>query len=350
MYTVPPPQPKVKKQGQLSMKQINQYFEDGFVIVPSFFKLEELKPVMDAIEECVDIVAVNLHKAGKIKDKVESVGLYQRLTLLESQFPGTAVLLHKQGYLPVAFRNLWANDRLLNAVEQFIGPNIAGHPVWNLRTKTPVNEQATVPWHQDNAYLDETCLTTHQLTAWIPLIDANIINGCMQVVKGGHRLGKTATHTCCAGNTWYVDLAEEEMEKTLGVNMKTDVVTCEVPMGGVLFLNNCIPHRSLENYSKKIRWSLDLRWQRPNESNGFHGLKKCILMRTSENPNHVIDWEGFATLNRTKLQMENVSGPYDPFDTTIHGPWMKRWEITHPNKHTESMKTGGSSWHSHVKA
>ena len=73
-----------------------------------------------------------------------------------------------------------------------------------------------------------------------------------QVVSGGHRAGVTATHTCCAGDTWYVQLAEEELEKMLGVDMKSDVVTCEVPFGGVLFMNNAIPHRSLENVSDKV--------------------------------------------------------------------------------------------------
>lgn len=80
------------------------------------------------------------------------------------------------------------------------GPEIAGHPVWNLRCKTPDQEQATVPWHQDAAYLAEEagtlrCLlfgaltrawlsqasTVLQPTAWIPLIDATVKNGCMQV-------------------------------------------------------------------------------------------------------------------------------------------------------------------------
>jgi len=27
----------------------------------------------------------------------------------------------------------------------------------------------------------------------------------------------TATHTCCAGGTWYVDLAEEEMDHSFKV-------------------------------------------------------------------------------------------------------------------------------------
>lgn len=83
----------------------------------------------------------------------------------------------------------------------------------------------------------------------------------MQVLRGGHRSGIVGTHNCCTGNTWYVELPIEEMEKTLGipVNEKT-VATCEVPFGSILLLNNLIPHKSTENYSQNIRWSLDLRW------------------------------------------------------------------------------------------
>ena len=48
-----------------------------------------------------------------------------------------------------AFRALWSNPRLLNIMEQLLGTeDIMGHPVWNLRTKTPQNEATTVPWHQ----------------------------------------------------------------------------------------------------------------------------------------------------------------------------------------------------------
>ena len=33
-------------------------------------------------------------------------------------------------------------------MEQIIGPDIAGSPNWNLRTKCPKNEASVVPWHQ----------------------------------------------------------------------------------------------------------------------------------------------------------------------------------------------------------
>ncbi len=97
---------------------------------------------------------------------------------------------------------MWSCPVLLDVAEQILGPDVAGHPVWNLRTKTPNQEQATVPWHQDIAYLDESCWSTLQLTAWIPLLDATVQNGCMQVMRGGHRTGRAAHHTCCVGGTW----------------------------------------------------------------------------------------------------------------------------------------------------
>ena len=338
VYNTPPATIKIKKPGQLSQQQIEQFFHDGFLLVPRFFTNEEMQVVVAAVEECVDVLADKLYRGGKIKDKCEKAGFYQRLWMLEQQYKGSAVIMIKFGYLPPGFRALWSNERLLNVVEQLIGPNIAGHPVWNLRTKTPQNEQTTVPWHQDNAYLDPSSLNTLQPTAWIPLLDATVETGCMQMVKGGHRLGKTAAHTCCAGGTWYVDLEEKEMENSLGVDLEKDIVTCEVPFGGMLLLNNCIPHRSLENFSDKVRWSLDLRWQDPEKPNGFHDLKECILMRKEGDPNYKIDWEEFAALDRTMLQNQAMGFSADEFDATIHGPWMKRWPITHRNKHTKSLE------------
>ncbi|XP_070577373.1 uncharacterized protein [Ptychodera flava] len=348
IFTKIPPQSQEKKAGQLDEAQLKQFFEEGYTLVPDFFSREELQPVRDAVADCVDRLANKLYDAGKITKKHQDAGLFKRMTLIEKQFPGAAVLLHKTGWLPQAFRDLWSDQKLLNVVEQFIGTEIAGHPVWNLRVKVPQNEEATVPWHQDSAYLDSDALKVLQPTAWIPLLDTNEHNGCMQVAKGGHRSGILGKHVCCAGGTWYVDLTEEEMEKTLNVNMKEDIVTCEVPYGGVLFINNLIPHRSLQNYSEDIRWSLDLRWQLPHLSNGFYGLKGNVLMRTKEDANLVIDFDSFDKVDRHKeaCKPEDKDDEAE-FDTTIAGPWMLRWEMVHQNRHTAKLQEASdpTTWH-----
>ena len=81
---------------------------------------------------------------------------------------------------------------------------------------------------------------------------------------------------------------------------------CPAIFSGVLFLNNCVPHRSLENHSDKIRWSLDLRWQDSNLPNGFFGLKDNVVMCKEGDPGYEIDWTSFANVDRTQLQEKDV--------------------------------------------
>ena len=82
-------------------------------------------------------------------DLYKECGFYQRLIKIDADFPGANVILHKLGVLPEALCNIWSNERALNLAEQILGSaDIAGNPVWNLRTKTPNNEATTVPWHQ----------------------------------------------------------------------------------------------------------------------------------------------------------------------------------------------------------
>ncbi|XP_005105567.1 uncharacterized protein LOC101849867 isoform X4 [Aplysia californica] len=343
-----PEQPAEPKPGQLPNVQIKQFFEKGYLIVPEFFKKEELDACRKDIEKLVEDLAQWLYKAGKIKDLHKDKSLFQRLTHLEKEFPGTNVILHKQGKLAQSFQALWSNERLLNVVEQLIGPEIMGHPVWNLRTKTPQNEATTVPWHQDSAYLDNESYSVLQPAAWIPLLDANENNGCMEVVSGGHLTGKIARHTCCWGNTWYVELSEKDIEDSLEVTVAKDKVLCEVPYGGMLLINNLIPHRSLNNLSNDIRWSLDLRWQRPDKPVGFYGLKQGIMMRSKKNPIKEIDWNSFNSVDRHTKADEELKGKEDEdeFDTTIVGPWMKKWEMTHTNRHTARLTDETlASWH-----
>ena len=128
------------------------------------------------------------------------------------------------------------------------------------------------------------------------------------------------------------------MTNTLGVDLEKDIVTCEVPMGGVLFLNNCIPHRSLENRSDKVRWSVDLRWQDPSKPNGFYGIKECVPMRKANDPTYQVDWETWAATDRYGIDVNSDKLVEDEFDTTIHGPWMKRWEIVNHNRHVLSLE------------
>ena len=161
----------------LTKTQIDQYQSEGYLLLTNFFEEAELNAVESDINGLVEELAAKLERRGKLKNTHQDKSFHTRLTALEEDCPGASVKLHTQGILTAEIARLWSTPKLLDLVETFIGPNIVGHPVWNLRSKTPLNPLATVPWHQDCAYLSPESRRTLQPTAWIPLIDANHENG-----------------------------------------------------------------------------------------------------------------------------------------------------------------------------
>jgi hypothetical protein len=345
VYTRIPPQPKEKKPGQLTQEQVKQFFDLGYVQVDNYFDIEkELEPVKKNIDEQVDILANKLFEAGKIKDKHEGAPHHERLTLIEKEFPGSTVLLHKINTSTDYFRKLWGSEKLLNMAEQLVGPNISGHPVWNLRPKTPQTQNHDVPWHQDSGYLEACADQTLIVTAWIPLLDSNEKNGCLEMIPNVHKQNKVGPHKGCWENTWYIYMTKEDTQDAFGVDVEKDAVLCRVPYGGMLLFNNLLPHRSLPNLSNEIRWSLDLRWQDSSLPTGF-SVKPPILLRHNDKPDLVPDWDTFDNCDRHVVVEKSRQ---DWFDTAINPQmWMKRWPLVHENKHTAAWKREEEFKHRH---
>ena len=305
----------------LSRAQVEQYFEDGFLIVEDLLTEADLRPVMAEIDGIVDDVANRLRDAGKIKDTHAELDLFHRLAALEREWKGAAVLIHINGWLGPQLARLWSSPKLLDIVEQFIGRDIGGHPVWNIRSKTPTTRLMTVPWHQDTAYLASGVERTLQPTAWIPFLDANPTNGAIQVVRGGHKPGRVMRHrlenTVGDRGSWYLYIDEADLPPG-------DIVTCDMRFGSVLFLNQLVPHRSLENHSNMVRWSVDLRWQDPRLPSGDQGGAGLIVMRKADDPNFIVDWDAWAARQREAYERQRgLSG--DKLSTAVSGQWMDRW-------------------------
>jgi ectoine hydroxylase-related dioxygenase (phytanoyl-CoA dioxygenase family) len=89
----------------------------------------------------------------------------------------------KSHYLFTWVDDLMRNDRILDAVEDLIGPNILcwGSIFWIKEPHTP----SYVGWHQDLQYwgLD----TDDLVNVWVALAPASEAAGCMSVLPGSHR-------------------------------------------------------------------------------------------------------------------------------------------------------------------
>lgn len=344
-FNQPPHPVSGTKPGQLPYADIQRFFDEGYLVVRDFFSRHELDPCRRDIETMVEQLAQKLYAAGKVKSLYSDHGLFQRLTKLEQDFEGANILLFKHQKMPQSFQALWSHERLLNVLEQVLGPEIAGHPSWNLRPKTPFSEATNIPWHQDSAYMSNESYDHVIATAWIPFLDATPDNGCLQMARRGHKVGKVARHTCCQGPTWYVTLQEDEMRDTLGVKLEEDVRVEPVEYGGFVLFHNLTPHRSLPNVSGDVRWSVDLRWQSPRHDFGFYGIQQGLLLRSPGQPDLQPAWEEFLKVDRKAVWQkrhqaaEQVEEVVDPeFDTRVTGPWIGKWEIINHNRHTQAFK------------
>ena len=304
----------------LSGDQLQHYEDHGFVMVEGLLTTDDLQPAIDEIEAHVGALADALFDAGHIPETYAGRGFFQRLAVMERAYGGAAALFHISGLLGRGIASLWSSPKILAIVEQLIGPDIAGHPVCNVRSKTPQTALMTVPWHQDTAYLLPGVEGTHQPAAWIPFLDVTVETGCLEVKRGAHKAG-VFTHRIerevANPRSWYLYIPEEELADY-------ETVRCEMALGSVLIINQLIPHRSLENLSERVRWSVDLRWQRPDEATGWEGYLDLLEMRRGDDPAFRPDWEGFFAQRARAFEGFRNPGA-DSFDVNVEGPWIERW-------------------------
>lgn len=104
------------------------------------------------------------------------------------------------------------------------------------------------PWHQDHAYFN-LALDTPIVGVWIPFEHATPENGCMHVIKGGHRQGPRIHFK---RRDWQI--------------CDTDVPTggrVAVPMapGDVLVFDGKLPHGTPINRTDQIRWAVQFHYR-----------------------------------------------------------------------------------------
>ena len=93
------------------------------------------------------------------------------------------------------------------------------------------------------------CFSTIWFSCWIALNRADKKNGCMQVLKGSHHVGRI-DHVVYSGQ----NCAEPERVEQLLKNL--ELVYCELEAGSAMFFHCNTLHRSDANTSERNRWNL----------------------------------------------------------------------------------------------
>lgn len=216
---------------QLAPEQVKSYHNDGFLVVRNFCTADESNRLLStALQD--DAMRTNA------LDLNDQSGKKTRLSLWFT--PGNDVF----GYLT-------RSERIVNSVAQLLD---SPAPVCHFHSKLMQKEPkvgGAWEWHQDYGYWykNQFMFPDQLISVMVALTTANKENGCLQVIKGSHKLGRV-NHGFAGeqvgADMVMVDNALKSME----------LVYVELQPGDALFFHSNILHRSEANLSNHPRWSI----------------------------------------------------------------------------------------------
>ncbi len=216
---------------KLNREQVSSFFKDGYIIVKNFCNKAEVdRMYATAIED--DAMTKN---ALLLNDQT---GRKTKLSLWFT--PGNDVF----GYLT-------RSEKMVNSVARLLDSDA---PVCHFHSKLMQKEPrvgGAWEWHQDYGYWykNQFMFPDQLVSVMVALTTANKENGCLQVIKGSHKLGRV--NHGFAGEQVGADMT------MVNNALKTmEHIYVELEPGDALFFHSNILHRSEANLSDHPRWSI----------------------------------------------------------------------------------------------
>jgi len=215
---------------RLSASQKAQYDQDGYLIVRNFLNPEEVSLLYGLATG--DTVLRN--NAFEFKDQS---GKHTKLTLWFTPGDDTFGLFTR-------------SERMVDAAQTLLGEGEVCHFHSKLMQKEPKTGGAW-EWHQDYGYWYKNgfLYPDAMFSIMTALTEATEQNGCLQVLKGSHKMGRF--EHLFAGEQQGADMPF--VEEALKMCEKVYV---ELNPGDILFFHSNLLHMSEANLSDKPRWSL----------------------------------------------------------------------------------------------
>jgi len=279
----------------LTGDQIHSFHEQGYLCLEQVLAAADLEPLIAEFTAIVDREARTLRAQGLIDSLFEECGFDTRLAKITKQSPAAFRTLFFRMHTGPAMFELIRNPKLLDLAASLVGPELACHPNYKVRPKLPDYAATDVQWHQDAAYMEPECDTVLTVTFWIPLVDATVENGCLEVIPSAHKQG--ILRHCDLERSFYLDIPDD-------VRPPIQPVLLPVGFGGVVLLTNLTPHRSAPNRTNRARWSVDVRYQDAGQPTGYQP-EGGFLVRSRVRPHAVVSSaEEFA-----RIQTSHRAGP-----------------------------------------
>lgn len=211
----------------LSDQQIAQFHRDGYLILRGLFDAEEMHILRTAAKTDAALKA----NAYEVADG-----------------QGTAVKLALWNKAGENIYGMVARcPRIVDTMEALLGDE-----VYHYHSKMSIKEPlvgGAWNWHQDYGYWYlNGCLFPDMGSAFIAVDPNTRENGCMQVLRGSHKLGRVE-------HGKFGDQTGADPERVANARKVMDLDYAELAPGDVLFFHGNTLHASDQNQSPNPRWS-----------------------------------------------------------------------------------------------
>jgi len=212
----------------LSEDQIRTFQRDGYIVARALFDKQEA----DILCRTAKADAAFKKHAYDLKDGEGGTAKLVLWNRAGEDLYGTVARCH----------------RVVDAMEQLLGEE-----VYHYHSKMSIKEPLTGgawAWHQDYGYWYQNgCLFPDMASVFIAVDPNTRENGCMQVLKGSHLMGRIE-------HGRYGDQTGADPERTDQAMKVLELVYVELDPGDALFFHSNLLHRSDQNKSPNPRWSL----------------------------------------------------------------------------------------------
>ena len=210
----------------LSDEQLRSYRENGFVVLKNLFSEAEVDKLRQYAGADID--------PSQVMVKADLNGHQTKLRMWNRPEDDLYGMFSR-------------NARLVDNVERIFGEEVYVYSSKMILKNA--REGGAWEWHQDYGYwYNYGCLMPNMMSSTIAVDKATRENGCLQVLKGSHKIGRINHER--VGDQTVVD--QERME---AAKERFSLEYIEMSPGDTLFFDGNILHRSDANLSASDRWS-----------------------------------------------------------------------------------------------
>ena len=281
----------------LNEAQLADFERRGFLVVENLLDEATLRAVRAEYAGLMDRLYAEWHAAGLVDAAPAGLDFWGKLDRaykagfdwfqpLDISLPHHDIRDDTPMHFGPAVFDMARSERILDMVEQLIGPEISSNPIQHIRIKPPQNAVpegetrahiVATDWHQDQGVTMPEADATQFVTVWLAITDATVENGCLQVADGH-----------------YDAMLPHCTKKQVGIAdpfvPRGNATPTPVKAGGAVVFHPLTPHASLPNVSDGYRWSFDLRYHVTGQPSGRSQFPEFVARSRSNPASELRDW------------------------------------------------------------